>query len=128
VVAEHFPFWVEHSPSWPTPKMVHLGVVWLARLGDDPLELARTYLAYYGSYRDQIHGAVADILSEHAATLPPEQVQQLIEEGLTLSGESSTRRRFYQLGADLFGEEYVTRATADTASRVRQWAARRMQK
>jgi hypothetical protein len=128
VVAEHFPFWVEHSPSWPTPKMVHLGLVWLARLGEDALELAQTYLQYHGTYRDQVHGAVADILAEHGATLPRERVRQLIEEGLALSGESGTRRRFYSLGADFFGDEYLMRASADTANRVRQWAARQMQK
>jgi hypothetical protein len=128
VVAQHFPFWVEHSPSSPTPKMVHLGLVWLAKLGEDPLELAQSYLQYQGPFRDQVHGAVADILSEYHATMPRERVRTLIEAGLALSGESGTRRRFYQLGAELVGEEYLTRAATDSANRVRQWAARQLQR
>jgi hypothetical protein len=127
-VAEHMPFWVAHAPSWPTTKMIHLGLVWLARLGGDPLELARTYITYHGSFEDQVHSAVADIIAEHHQAMPEAQVRGLIEQGIAITGSSPTRRRFYRLGTDLFGSEYLTRASSDAASSVRQWAVRQLQK
>jgi hypothetical protein len=127
-VTEHMPFWIAHAPSWPTTKMIHLGLIWLARLGGDPLELTRTYISYHGSFEDQVHSAVADIIAEHHRIMPEAQVRGLIEQGIAITGSSPTRRRFYRLGTDLFGPEYLTRASADTAGSVRQWAARQLQK
>lgn len=127
-VAEHLPFWVAHAPSWPTLKMVHQALVWLARLGDDPLELAEAYIGYHGNYAEQIHAAVADIIQEHAGEMTEAQAKAVIERGITISGSSPTRRRFYRLGTDLFGDVYLTRATTDAANSVRQWAARQLEK
>lgn len=127
-VAEHLPFWVAHAPSWPTWKMVHMGLIWMARLGDDPLQLAQTYIAYQGSGAEQIHGAVADIVAEHHASMPEADVKAVVEQGIAITGSSPTRRRFYRLGTDLYGNEYLTRATEDAANSVRQWAVRQLQK
>lgn len=133
-VADHLGFWIAHAPSWPSTVMVRLGLVWLARLGQgshqgwDPLELATTYMAYRDTFAEQLHAAVADIIAEHHASMPTPQVRQLIEQGITMGGSIPTRRRFYRLGTDLFGPQYLERATTDTANSVRQWAARQLQK
>jgi hypothetical protein len=108
--------------------MIHLGLVWLARLGGEPLELARSYITYHGSFEDQVHGAVADIIAEHHRAMPEAQVRGLIEQGIAITGSSPTRRRFYRLGTDLVGPEYLSRASTDAAGSVRQWAARQLQK
>lgn len=127
-VVEHMPFWVAHMPSWPSLHMVRLGLVWLARLQGNPAELAETFLTHRDSFAEQIHGAVADIIAEHHPSMPAAQVQRLIERGIAMPGSSPTRRRFYRLGSQLFGEEYLQRATEDTANSVRQWAVRQLQK
>jgi hypothetical protein len=121
-VAENLPFWIAHSRSWPTKKMMLHGVFWLTRLGADPLETAHTYIAYRGVNQEQAHAAVAEILIEHATAMPSAEVKVIIEHGITLSGESGTRRRFFQLGTRMFGEEYLSRAGLDPANSVRQWA------
>ncbi len=126
-VAEHMPFWVAHAPSWPTASMMRLGLIWLARLGIDPLTLAETYVDYRSTYADQVHASVAEILAEHHAAMPEERVRRLVELGST-SGSISTRRKFYRLGADLFGSAYLDLAANDPANSVRQWALRQRQK
>jgi hypothetical protein len=123
-IVQHMPFWVAHVPSWPGTHMVRLGLVWLARLGGDPLGLITTHIQTGGSFDEQLHAAVADIIAEHHAALPQEEVRRVIEQGLAITGSSPTRRRFYRLGADLFGPEYLERAAHDTAGSVRQWAAK----
>lgn len=121
IVAQHLPFWVAHAPSWPTPSMVRLALIWLARLGEDPLALAEQYIDYHAAYADQVHAGVADILAEHAGVMPPDRLQSLIERG-THTGALLTRRRFYRLGAELIGREYLERATEDAAGSLRRWA------
>jgi hypothetical protein len=127
-ILEHMPFWVAHAPSWPSAQMLRRGLIWLARLGADPRELAQTYIGYRDSYAEQAHAAVADILSEHHASMPQAQVERIIEQGIGISGSVPTRRRFYRLGAELFGGGYLERATGDNANSVRQWANKQLQK
>lgn len=127
-VAEHLPFWLSVSPSWPTPHMIRHGLLWLARLGDDPLLLAQNAMKRGGPYAEQFQAGAADILGEFHAVLPAEQVEHLVEEGIGITGSLVTRRRFYRLGADLYGQRYLERATHDTAGSVRQWAAKQLQK
>jgi hypothetical protein len=127
-VSERMPFWLTHVPSWPSNHMVRLGLVWLARLGDDPLQIAWKYVGYKDAFYEQIHLAVADILAEHHSTIPPSQLKSLIEQGIAITGSSPTRRKFYRLGTELFGSEYLQRATGDAAGSVRQWASRQLQK
>jgi hypothetical protein len=125
-VANHLPFWVAHVASWPSGAMIRCGLTWLARHGEDPLQLAQTFLSYRETYADQFYGAVADILSEHHATIPDAQLRSLVEVGIRMTGSVPTRRRFYRLGIELFGSEYLSRASDDSASSVRQWAARQL--
>lgn len=125
--AQRLPFWVVHSPSWPTASMVRLGLIWLARLGEDPLQLAETYIEYHATYADQVHSAVADILHEHAASISEESLRRLIDNGLLVSRSILTRRKFYRLGSEHFGDVYLRQASCDNAVSVRQWAARQTQ-
>lgn len=127
-VADHMPFWVAHMRSWPGPLMVRYGLLWLARLGEDPLTLAQRHMDPADGFAEQLHGAVADIIAEHNASMPEPEVRSLIERGIGISGSGPTRRRFYRLGSQLFGAEYLERATHDTAGSVRQWAARELQR
>jgi hypothetical protein len=123
-VAEHMPFWIAHSPSWPLPMMVRLGLVWLARLGADPMRLCEEYITYSDSFSDQVRTAVAEIVAEHHAAMPSAGLKGVIEKGIAISGSSPIRRKFYHLGTTLFGPEYLERATSDSSNSVRQWAAR----
>jgi hypothetical protein len=127
-VLEHMPFWVTHTPSWPSLQMVRRSLVWLARLGEDPLHLAETYIDYHDSFADQVHAGVADILAEHSPSMPTGAVRRLVEHGIGMTGSVPTRRRFYRLGTELFGTQYLERASADTANSVRQWAVKQLQK
>ncbi len=126
-VADHMGFWIAHAPSWPSANMVRLGLVWLARLEGNPTQLATKYMTYRDIYAEQLHGAVAEIIAEHHASMPHQEVKRLIEMGISMSGSIVTRRKFYRLGTELFGPEYLRRATEDTANSVRQWAMKQLQ-
>lgn len=126
-IDDHLPFWIAHAPSWPSGSMVRLALLWLARLGEDPLMLAETFIAYRDTYADQLHAGVADIIAEQYEVMPEARVRPIVEQGITMSSSIPTRRRFYRLGTDLYGLDYLTRATTDTANSVRQWAARQLQ-
>jgi hypothetical protein len=127
-ILDHMPFWVAHAPSWPTAQMIRRGLIWLARLGENPLTLAKRYITYRDSFAEHAHAAVADILLEYHADIPRAEIERVIEQGIGISGSVPTRRRFYRLGAELFGSEYLWRATGDTANSVRQWAVKQLQK
>ncbi|MBV9278967.1 MAG: hypothetical protein JOZ41_02705 [Chloroflexi bacterium] len=126
-VAEHMGFWLTHVPSWPSHHMVRLGLVWLARVETDPLALARRYIRYRDTFADQVHAAVADIVAEHHHDFPAAAIRDLIEQGIAITGSAPTRRRFYRLGMDLLGADYLRRATSDSANSVRQWAVKQLQ-
>lgn len=125
-VADHMPFWIAHSPSWPTTAMIRQGLIWLARLGEDPLTLAEMALSESGDGAEPFHAAAADILAEHRDKIGLDEARRLIERGIGLKSYLATRRRFYRLGSDLYGESYLQRATEDSAGSVRQWAARQI--
>lgn len=127
-IAEHMPFWVAHVQSWPGLTMVRRAPVWLARLGEDPLGLAQTFITYRETHADQVHAGVADLLGEHASEISAAELRAVIEQGLAISGSVATRRRFYRLGSRVFGAGYLERATGDTANSVRQWATRELAK
>lgn len=127
-VSERLLFWVRHAASWPTSTMVRSGLVWLARFGDDPLEIAETYIGYRAVYAEQIHSAIADILLEHRDVIAEGAARAIIEQGIAISGSIPTRRKFYRLGTLLFGPTYLEKARTDNAGSVRQWAFRELQK
>jgi hypothetical protein len=128
IVAEHMGFWIAHTPSWPTPSMVRLGLVWLAHQCDDVAELARTYVLYRGPFESEIKSAVIQILEEFHATMRMQDVEAVIEAGIGSTGATALRRKFYGVGIALYGQRYLERASCDTANSVRQWAVRQKQK
>ena len=71
------------------------------------------------------HGAIP---AEYHGCMPAGIVKSVVEKGLSMRGSGPTRRRFYKLGADLYGAEYLQRASTDTANSVRRWAVRQLQK
>ena len=97
----------------------------LAGLGEDPLALCQQYLdsARGELYSDAVNQGVADVLAAYATQMPPDEVCALVERGAAASS-APTRKAFYQLGAELFGEDYVSRAASDPAKLVRDWAAK----
>jgi hypothetical protein len=127
-VAEHMPFWVAHAPSWSSRTMVRLGLASLPQLGAVPSDLVQSYIGHRSSSTDAIHAAIADILAEHYESMPISVVSNVIERGISVAGSVSTRRRFYKLGSDILGRQYLDRAKEDAASTVRTWAARELQK
>jgi hypothetical protein len=99
----------------------------LAGLGEDPLALAQKYLdSGRGEYyADAINLGVLDVLSTYATQMPPAEARALLERALVV-GAVPTRKAAYQLGAELWGETYLTRAAADSAKVIRDWAAKKL--
>lgn len=123
-VAEHLPFWVAHMPSHSSHRMVRFGLLWLARLGEDPESLIEVFLEPSGYDAEQFQYAVADIIAEHADSLAPDKVHAFVERGLARAMSAPVRRKFYSLGTSLLGDQYLRRASLDPAGSVRQWATR----
>lgn len=96
----------------------------LPRLGDDPLLVCKRYLGVKQNYQaDTLHQGVADVIRAYRHQMTEGAVRDLVEEGLRI-GAAPTRKAYYQLGADLFGASYMTRAAQDTARSIREWAAK----
>jgi len=98
----------------------------LAGLGEEPLALCQHYLdsARGELHADAINQGVADVLAAYSQQMPLDEVRALVERGVAASS-APTRKAFYQLGADLFGEDFASRAADDPAKLVRDWAAKR---
>ena len=97
----------------------------LPDLGEDPLGVCEKYLDSTRAYEaDAINGGVADVIRAHHPGFPRAKTRALVERGLKV-GSVGTRRTFYQLGADLFGDDYWKRAAADSAKSIRDWAAKK---
>lgn len=126
-VEEHMPFWVAHMPSWPRSPLVRRGLLWLSRLGEDPLALAQVFIAASDTPDEQVLAAVADIIAEHHQEIPRDALRSLIDRGSAPPSPISARRRFYRLGIGLLGREYLERAANDSAASVRHWAARQVE-
>ncbi|MEK7785316.1 MAG: hypothetical protein AAB658_07825, partial [Chloroflexota bacterium] len=97
----------------------------LPTLGDEPLKVCQQYLGSAREYyADTVNGGVADVIRAYHDQMPEESVKALIERGLKI-GAVNTRKTFYQLGADLFGQRFMTRAARDNAKSIREWAAKK---
>ena len=97
----------------------------LPTLGDEPLKVCQQYLGSAREYyADTVNGGVADVIRAYHDQMPEESVKALIERGLKI-GAVITRKTFYQLGADLFGQRFMARAAGDNAKSIREWAAKK---
>lgn len=111
--------------GWLTmPAFLHrLAIPALVRLGED---LETTIETYWSANKDYYESAntngVADALREFGDRLPPERLRELIERGVTHSS-ALTRKTFYALALEHYGEEYLERALEDNAGSIRKWAA-----
>jgi hypothetical protein len=107
------------------PYMQRRALLGLVQLGEDPLSICETFLDSDRRYNaDAINQGVADVIHEFHQSMPQKAVQKLVEKGLKIP-QVNTRKSFYQLGADLFGSEYWTRAQNDNSKNIRDWAAKK---
>jgi hypothetical protein len=99
----------------------------LPRLGEDPLAVCLHYLDSTKRYEaDSINMGVADVLRAYHAQMPRGEVQGLVDRGIAIKSVP-VRKTFYQLGSDLFGDEYMKRAAKDSAKSIQEWAKKKDQ-
>ncbi len=97
----------------------------LPSLGDEPLKVCQQYLGSAKEYyADTINQGVAEVIRAHHHRMAGGEIKVLIERGLKI-GAVTTRKTFYQLGADLLGGQFLKRATRDSAKSIREWAAKK---
>ena len=110
------------SPTY----LMRAAVLWLARLGEEPLALCERYLDTGRPYEsDALSQGVADVILEFHAQMPPQKVRELMERGVKF-GKAAVRKRFYAVGLELYGPDFVRPALEDGSKRVRTWAQKQL--
>jgi len=109
-----------------TPGMLkRVAIASLPSLGEDPLKVCKSYLdSDRDYYADAVNQAVAGVIRTYHHRMPEKEIRSLVERGLEIGGVA-TRKTYYQLGTDLFGGDFLERATHDTAKSLREWAAKK---
>lgn len=94
----------------------------LAQIEDDPAAVVRRYLGQ-GERYDAVpfDEAVGDIIEAYHEEMPPAEVRDMVELGVQ-AGKFQIRLRFYQLGLELYGPDFIRPALDDRSSKVRKWA------
>jgi hypothetical protein len=126
---------VEESPhfmrrQWNTaytpPYFKRLAILELARLGQPVDQLIKRY---WDSEPDteMVHQGVADVLAEFHEQLPAEILQTHVERGLNHRA-FRTRRPFFELSVQLYGDKYLGQALQDEAKSIRKWAKKQQAK
>lgn len=94
----------------------------LAQVEGDPAGVARRYLGQ-GERYDAIpfDEAVGDIIEAYHDEMPPAEVREMVEQGIQ-AGKFEIRLRFYRLGLELYGPDFIQPALEDRSSKVRDWA------
>lgn len=113
-----------YVPDW----LRRIAVLQLAKLGEDAWETAVLYLdssREYGS--EAINKGVADILSEYADAIPPDELRELIEKGIQIP-QVPTRKVFYQLSTRFYGTELLEKTATDNAASIRNWGVKELKK
>jgi hypothetical protein len=64
-----------------------------------------------------------DLLSERYNVLPSKQVAEVLNNAVS-SSHGETRKRAYQVGAEIFGWSYYEKGLEDPSSKVRDWIER----
>jgi hypothetical protein len=109
-----------------TPGILkHLAITALPGLGEEPAEVCQNYLVE----EHRPHGAtynlgVAAVLRAHQAVIPKAKQRKLVARGLKLGGVA-TRKAFYRLGVELFGDDFRLGAKRDEAKSIRDWARKK---
>lgn len=105
-------------------------VVWLARLGRDPLELlkkllkANTVRGYGG---DHVASGALDLLDEGWNEIPETIRLELLDKAADLP-DTSVRKRAYILGEKYLGIEFLEQSLDDKAKSLREWARKRLER
>lgn len=114
--------------SWVmVPAFLHrLAIPALVRLGDDLETIVGTYWNTGSDYNQgaQSLGA-ADAIREFSHRLSSERLRELIERGVNHS-LAPTRKAYYILSEEFYGDEYLQRALQDNAGSLRTWAAKKL--
>ena len=109
-------------PTW----LKRLAVLGLVRFGEDPLDVSSLLLDHDREYGSEgINKGVADVLSQYHDRIPPAQLRRLIEKGLQIP-QVSTRKTFYQLSTQFYGDEYLKKTQEDNAASLRKWGAKKL--
>lgn len=106
------------------PVICRRAIVALVQTGADPLEVCQTYFTMdqHETVRS-LNLGVADVLLAYRSQIPTEAARQFIEQGIC-HPKVATRKAFFQVGYELFGQEYLTRAQAEKTKSIRDWASR----
>ncbi len=94
----------------------------LAQVEGDPAGVARRYLGQ-GERYDAVpfDKAVGDIIEAYHEEMPPAEVREMVEQGVQ-AGKFEIRLRFYRLGLELYGPDFLRPALEDRSKKVREWA------
>ena len=104
-------------------------VVWLAKLGRDPLELLEDLLkpnTVRGYGGDHVASGALDLLSLQWDDLGEDVRLELLEKAADLP-DTSVRKRAYILGEKNLGIEFLEQSLDDKAKSLRHWASDRLQ-
>jgi hypothetical protein len=104
-------------------------VVWLAKLGRDPLALLDNLLkpnTVRGYGGDHVASGALDLLSLKWDDLGEDVRLELLEKAADLP-DTSVRKRAYILGEKNLGIEFLERSLDDKAKSLRHWASDRLQ-
>ncbi len=101
-------------------------IVGLARIEGDPVAVARRYLGAGDGYDTvPFDQAVADVIEAFHEEMLPTEVREMVEQG-TQASAFQTRSRFYRLGLELYGPEFIRPALEDRSAKVRKWARKQL--
>lgn len=108
------------------PAVKHVAVLSLPELGERALDVCQRYLSEEGDYRaDLINQAVAEVIRTYPLDVPDKELRSLLKRALK-TGSVSTRKLFYQLGAERLGRNYFKEAKRDEAKSIRDWADKKL--
>jgi hypothetical protein len=105
-------------------------VVWLARLGKDPLELLKRLLkpnTVRGYGGDQVASGALDLLDEQWDDIEEELRLSLLRKAADLP-DTAVRKRAYILGEKYLGLDFLRQALDDKAKSLREWAEDRLER
>ena len=106
-----------------------LSVVWLARLGKEPLELLQRLLkpnTVRGHGGDHVASGALDLLNEQWDDIDPEVRSNLLRKAANLP-DTAVRKRAYILGEKFEGQPFLEQALDDKAKSLREWAEERIE-
>jgi hypothetical protein len=105
-------------------------VVWLARLGRDPLDLLKKLLkpnTVRGYGGDHVASGALDLLDEGWEQIDENTRLELIDKAADLP-DTSVRKRAYILGEKFLGIDFLQQSLDDKAKSLREWARERLER